>query len=192
MFKYFLHQEKEHFNANALCNRIPNNCSNSHVKKVTELKKKKQKKLQIEPSKTSCFNTGSIAAKNEITFALSMQHVSRVSGSVSQTNVIVDNWQKRRLVTQWSKEKWHAKTILPTTSSKSAPNITMTQNIQNGIPYVLLVVLETLLRRECGRSGGGPFAEMLSWTITKRHTSPKSGNKLSPDAKLTSSKCSWI
>ena len=66
-----------------------------------------------------------------------------------------------------SKEKWHARAILP--MSNSCRGVPPTQRqLQSDtemptweIPYVVLMVLRAFLRRECGRSGGPVFKRVI-------------------------------
>ena len=80
---------------------------------------------------------------------------------ISHRDVIVDNWQGRCLVTRQIQRDMARKSNSPhgyfvEECSKHNTNLKVSQNIQQGIPYVVLVVFKAFFRRQCGR-GGGPF-----------------------------------
>ena len=95
-----------------------------------------------------------------------------------------------------SNEKWHARAILPmASSSRSAPNTTPTSKwhrASNMGFHTWDSCYSKLSSDENVEEVADPSSsELLSRTIAERHTSPRSGDKLSPDAEFMSSKSSW-
>ena len=88
-----------------------------------------------------------------------------------------------------AKEKWHARASLPmSSSSRSASNTTPTSKWHRDANmefHALYSWCSKLSADENVEEVADPTSsEMLSGTITERHTSPKSGDKLSFDAEL--------